>query len=144
MTSLDADLVRRKLAGITRKLEQLRAVEGLSLDDYRADPFRLKGTEQLLQEAVEAAVDANLHLLRAVGAPTPGDYYESFVALGRAQVIPSALGERLAPAAGLRNRLVHEYDDIDDSLVLDSVAEARRSFAEYVATVEAFLGQKGL
>ena len=58
MTSLDADIVRRKLAAITRKLDQLAAVAGMPLDRYRADPFRVKGTEKLLQETVEAAVDA--------------------------------------------------------------------------------------
>lgn len=144
MTSLDADLVRRKLAAITRKLDQLGAVAGMPLDRYRADAFRVKGTEKLLQETVEAAVDANLHLLRAVGAPAPGDYYESFVALGRHGVIPPALAERLAPAAGLRNRLVHEYEAIEDTIVLDAVVEARRTLPEYVAAVERFLDTKGV
>ena len=144
MTPLEADLVRRKLVAITRKLELLKAIEGLSLEDYRADPFRLKGTEKLLQETVEAAVDANLHVLRAVGAATPGDYFASFVALGRQDVINSALAERLAPSAGLRNRLVHEYDAIDDVIVLRAVAEARRSFGEYVVAIERFLEGRGV
>lgn len=142
MTSLDADLVRRKLAAISRKLDQLKAVEALSLVEYRADPFRLKGTEKLLQETVEAAVDANLHLLRSLGAPTPGDYYESFLVAARQGVIPADLGERLAPSAGLRNRLVHEYDDVDDAIVLAAVAEARRDFAEYVVAVDRFLADR--
>lgn len=144
MTSLDADLVRRKLAAITRKLEQLGAVAGMPVEQYRQDPFRVKGTEKLLQEIVEAAVDANLHLLRALGAAAPGDYYESFVAMGRAGVIPSALAERLAPAAGLRNRLVHEYEVIDDAIVLEAVVEARRTLPEFVLAVDGFLKSKGL
>lgn len=89
--------------------------------------FRRKGVERLLQETVEAAVDANLHLLRALRRPAPGDYFESFLAAGRAGLIPPALAERLAPSAGLRNRLVHEHDEIDDAIVLQAVAEARRS-----------------
>ena len=144
MTPLEADLVRRKLVAITRKLEQLEVVEGLPLEEYRADPFRVKGTEKLLQGTVEAAVDANLHHLRAVGAATPGDYFESFMALGRQDVVPPALAERLAPSAGLRNRLVHEYDEIDDVIVLRAVAEARSSFGEYVGAIERFLEEKGV
>ncbi len=84
MTELDAALVRRKLAAIRRNLDDLAAVERLTLEQYRKDRFRLKGTERLLQETVEAAVDANLRLLRAAGATTPGDYFMSFVELGRA------------------------------------------------------------
>lgn len=144
MTRLDADLIRRKLAAMTRKLDQLAAVEGMALERYRSDPFRVKGTEKLLQETVEAAVDANLHLLRSEGAAVPGDYYESFLALGRCGVIPMDLAERLAPAAGLRNRLVHEYEDVDDAIVLGAVREARRSFRAYAAAVEAFLAERGV
>lgn len=126
-----------------RKLEQLGTIEGMTLDEYRRDPFRVKGTEKLLQETVEAAVDANLHLLRATGAPVAGDYYESFVALGRHGVIPAELAARLAPAAGLRNRLVHEYDVVDDAVVLESVRQARQSFREYATAVEAYLSGQG-
>lgn len=144
MTELDAALVRRKLARIARNLEDLEAVEGVSLAEYRGDRFRKKGAERLLQEAIDAAVDANLHLLRVAGASTPPDYYESFLALGRAEVIPDELAERLAPAAGLRNRLVHEYDELDDEKVLEAVATARRDLGEYVAAVEGHLESRGV
>jgi len=139
MTEIDADLVRRKIATISRNLDALAAIDGITLDEYRSDLYRKKGTERLLQETVEAAVDTNLHLLRATGAATPTDYYESFVSLGKASVIHQELADRLAPAAGLRNRLVHEYDDIDDEIVLQAVSEARKSLREYVAAVERYV-----
>ncbi len=65
MTEIDAGLVRRKLATIVRALDDLATVEALSLKEYRRDRLRQKGAERLLQETVEAAVDVNLHLLRA-------------------------------------------------------------------------------
>jgi len=139
VTGIDADLVRRKIAMISRNLDALKAVDGITLDAYQSDLYRKKGTERLLQETIEAAVDTNLHLLRASGAATPTDYYESFISLGRAGIIPQELAERLAPAAGLRNRLVHEYDDIDDAIVLKAVSKARQSVRAYVAAVERHL-----
>ncbi|MEX0890938.1 MAG: DUF86 domain-containing protein [Gemmatimonadota bacterium] len=139
MTPLDRDLVRRKLAVISRNLDDLAVIAELTLEDYRADRFRQKGTERMMQELIEAAVDANAHLLRAGGAPTPTDYYQSFVELGRHGIVPAELAERLAPAAGLRNRLVHEYDRIDDAIVLTAVAEARRDFPAYIAAVQDWL-----
>ncbi len=136
MTELDRALVQRKLAAIARNLSDLGAIEGLTLEEYRRDRFRQKGTERLLQETVEAAVDVNLHLLSAGGHPTPPDYYESFVAAGRAGIIPEELARQLAPSAGLRNRLVHEYDALDDAIVLEAVRDARRQFAAFVAAIE--------
>jgi len=144
VTELDAGVVRRKLALIAQNLADLASVEQLSVADYRADRFRQKGTERLLQETIEAAVDANLHLLRSRDVPAPPDYYESFVSLGRYGIIPVPLAERLAPSAGLRNRLVHEYDAIDDALVLRAVGEARRDFAAFVAAVERYVSGLGL
>ena len=136
MTELDADLVRRKLATISRNLDALEEADGITLDAYRDDLFRKKGAERLLQEVIEAAVDANLHLLRALGEATPGDYFESFIAVGKAGIIPAELARSLAPSAGLRNRLVHEYDRIDDEIVLNAISEARRTLTDYVAAVE--------
>lgn len=143
MTELDAELVRRKLAAISRNLADLAAVESLSLAEYRSDRFRQKGTERLLQELIEAAVDANLHLTRAFNRPAPADYYQSFIELGKAGVVSAGLAERLAPAAGLRNRLVHEYDAIDDAMVLRAVGHARRDFGDYLAAVARHLERVG-
>lgn len=139
MTEIEIGLVRRKLAVIVRDLADLASVAGLSLEEYRRDRFRQKGIERLLQEVVEAAVDINLHLVRAAGGPTPPDYHECFVAMGRAGILPAALAEDLAPAAGLRNRLVHEYDEIDDGIVLGAVRTAQARFGAYVEAVERYL-----
>jgi len=144
VTELDGALVRRKLASITRDLSDLERVRDLSLAEYREDRFRKKAVERLLQEAIEAAVDANLHLLRAAGHPAPSDYFASFVALGRAGVVSGELAESLAPAAGLRNRLVHEYDEIDDRKVLEAVGRAIRDLSAYVEAVESHLEREGV
>jgi uncharacterized protein YutE (UPF0331/DUF86 family) len=37
--------------------------------------------------------------------------------------------------------LVHEYDAIDDAIVLEAVREARRLFAAFVAAVERHIGE---
>jgi uncharacterized protein YutE (UPF0331/DUF86 family) len=34
---------------------------------------------------------------------------------------------------------VHEYDEIDDAIVLRAVAEARRDFGAYLSAVEDYL-----
>ena len=142
MTELDRALVQRKLAAIARNLGDLGAIEGLTLEEYRRDRFRQKGTERLLQETVEVAVDVNLQLLSARGHPTPPDYHESFVGAGRAGIIPEDLARQLAPSAGLRNRLLHEYDALDDVIVLGAVRDARRQFAAFVAAIERHTGQR--
>jgi uncharacterized protein YutE (UPF0331/DUF86 family) len=125
VTEADRGLVHRKLALMARNLEDLVAIADLSLEEFTDDRFRQKGTERLLQEVIEAAVDVNLHLLRVLHHSSATDYFTSFVRLADAGVLTRDLAEKLAPAAGLRNRLVHEYDDIDDAIILAAVTEAR-------------------
>ena len=141
MTELDRALVRRKLAAISQNLSDLRPIADLSLSEYMSDRLRRKAVERLLQEVVEAAVDVNLHVLRTLEVELPGDYYTSFIELGRRGVIAQELAEQLAPAAGLRNRLVHEYDTIDDSIVLDAVGLANHDFRAFVTAIEGYLRQ---
>ncbi len=143
MTEFDAALARRKLATIRRNLDDLAVVRDLTVAEYRADRFRQKGTERLLQETVEAAVDVNMHVLRALGE-SPTDYFTSFVQLGRQGVIGEDLADLLAPAAGLRNRLVHEYEDLDDAIVLEAVGDAIDQFSWYVEQVERYLEADGV
>ncbi len=143
MMPVDEALVRRKLAVIVRNIADLDHVRHESLTAYRRDRFRLKGAERLVQETIEAAVDANQHLLRNTRGSSATDYYDSFIALGRLGIMPDSLAASLAPAAGLRNRLVHEYDDIDDAIVLEAIGTVCDEFSKYVAAVDTFL-QKAL
>ena len=46
----------------------------------------------------------------------------------------------LAPSAGLRNRLAHEYNKMDHGLVYDALGTALATVPRYLEAVEAALG----
>jgi uncharacterized protein YutE (UPF0331/DUF86 family) len=65
----------------------------LSIDDYKGRLYERKAAERLLQEAIEAALDINAHVLAEQGATVPEDYYGGFIALGgRADTRPARDG----------------------------------------------------
>jgi uncharacterized protein YutE (UPF0331/DUF86 family) len=142
MTPADPAVLRRKLTVIVGNLQALESVTRLPLERYKTDLFTRKGTERLLQELIEAAIDLNIHLLVQEGHPPPDDYYQSFLLLANIGVLEPDLAAALAPSAGLRNRLVHEYDSIVDAMVLDAVQKAQDLFPKYVAAVETYLQKK--
>ena len=49
--------------------------------------------------------------------------------------LPADLAARLAPSAGLRNVLVHQYAEIDLDQVVAAVSAARTDFRAYVRTI---------
>lgn len=61
-----SSLIQRGVAWneIEPNFELLDAVEGLSSEEFRQDPFRRKGAERMLQEAIDVAVYTNIHLPR--------------------------------------------------------------------------------
>lgn len=140
MTPVDRDIVARKLTVVVECLKALEAVRSMSVDRFSQDLYMRKATERLLQELIEAAIDINTHLIVGSGKAGPDDYYASFILAGQYGLIPAALAGELAPSAGLRNRLVHEYDILDRSLVLESAKKALSLYARYVEAVERYLG----
>lgn len=91
--------------------------------------------ERILTQLVDLAVPLNGTLIAATGGRRPTGYRDSFQLLGDAGILPVELAERLAPAAGMRNLLTHEYGAIDLDLVAAAVPTARADFGAYVRTV---------
>ena len=77
-----------------------------------------------------------MHLLAQKADKLPDDYYQSLIQLGELGILPQDLAVALAPSAGLRNRLVHEYEAIDDTIVIAAVPQAQDLYPQYVAAVE--------
>lgn len=145
MTPLDAAVVRRKLRRILQNAATIeRLVANASDASYTEDEVIRRAVERLLQESIDAAVDVNNHLLRGAGQAAAEDYFTSFTALGAAGILDVDLARSLAPAAGLRNRIVHEYEELDARQVLAAAKRAPAQFREYLRAVDQFLEGRGL
>ena len=142
MTPVEVDVMKRKLARIVENLGALQPIQEMSHKEYVQDLYRRKATERLLQELIEAAIDINVHLISQTGHSVPDDYYQSFVKMGDLKIISSDLAQKLAPSAGLRNRLVHEYDAIEDTLILGSLAMAQTLYSLYVKEIKDYLSRE--
>jgi uncharacterized protein YutE (UPF0331/DUF86 family) len=85
----------------------------------------------------------NYHVLTESGEAPPRDYFESFVALSRIGALPADFAARLTPCAGLRNRIVHAYDDLDPGRVYDALGTALVDVPTYLAAIRRFLETSG-
>lgn len=142
MSPIEAEIVKRKLARIAENLKALEPIKDMKQDKYVKDLYKRKATEKLLQELIEASIDINIHMIVQTGNPAPDDYYESFIKAGELKIISQDLAEKLAPSAGLRNRLVHEYDTLDHSMVLKAVAMAEELYPQYVKEINDYVSGK--
>ena len=126
------NVVNQKLITMKQYLSELGILARHSLDEYlrfmffreychakkQVSDFTIKrSTERLIQVIVECTVDCNNLILVGLGDSPPVDYKESFTKLVAHAVIPMDFASRLIPYVSIRNRIVHEYNQLQDDLV---------------------------
>jgi len=86
-------------------------------------------------EAVQIVIDVACAVVSHEDLGHPKSYAGCLRILGRSGRIDEALAERLARAVGLRNVLVHDYLDVNDRLVYESLEnlDDLRAFARQIA-----------
>jgi uncharacterized protein YutE (UPF0331/DUF86 family) len=134
--------VKRKLAIIMENIKALGPIKNMTKEEYSRDLYKRKATERLLQELIEAAIDINTHIIVQTGNTVPDDYYDSFIKAGELKIISADLAQRLAPSAGLRNRLVHEYDFLKHSIVFEAVRMADTLYSKYIKEINDYISPK--
>lgn len=140
--TLDRELLDRKLLLIVSDIDALRDIESRGVDAYLSNATDQAVVERHLQRAVGRMIDVNYHLITAAGQPPPPDYHASFVKLAELTMVDGEFARRLARAAGLRNRLVHDYDDLDPARVFEALQAALADIPLYVARVREYLDRQ--
>jgi uncharacterized protein YutE (UPF0331/DUF86 family) len=136
---IDPELVTRKMVLITADLRALEPLASRPLDEYIASPTDEILVERYLERIIGRMIDINYHLLTEAGHPPPRDYFDSFVHLARLGVLSAAFATQIAACAGLRNRLVHEYDEVDPERVYAGLQAAIRDVPVYLRHVREYL-----
>jgi len=123
------------MALILDDLPAVTLIAAKPLDDYLASPTDEIVCERYLERMIGRMIDVNYHLITDAGHAPPRDYHDSFTQLAKLRVLPPAFASQIAACAGLRNRLVHEYDEIDPRRVYEGLQAAVRDIPEYLRRV---------
>jgi len=91
------------------------------------------------QEAIEAACDIVAMSLKDEGYP-PKDDYNNIQKWG--ELVDARISECLKIANGLRNRLVHHYNGMDDKLALESITDLIPCLEDFVEVVKSWLKKR--
>lgn len=136
---LDSALIRRKLGALLQHLNELEPLAQITLAEYEKSPIQRHAAEKLVELVVEYATDINQAILDGLGKLPPQTYYNTFLEVANLGIIPGSLMPRLASATGLRNRLVHHYDEIDNPTVYYSLKPLLRNYRKYAKLIEGYL-----
>ncbi|MBI4715954.1 MAG: DUF86 domain-containing protein [Nitrospirae bacterium] len=136
---IDPVLITRKINLIAKDLDAMAPFGKMTLETYLDDPVNEVIVERYLERIIGRMIDINYHLITETGHPPPKDYFESFAELGRLQVLPAEFSRTLAQAAGLRDRIVHEYDEVDERKIHEVLPDVLRDVPRFLGYVQQFV-----
>lgn len=110
---VDREIVMAKIDGIKRHLNRLKGIsklkEHIFLDSLDAQDIAVFN----LQMAIQKCVDIGNHFYSEWDIGAPSSYSDVFDELRRRKVVTRGMTEKLIRMVGLRNRIAHEYENID-------------------------------
>jgi uncharacterized protein YutE (UPF0331/DUF86 family) len=128
---------------INSKLEQLgeyvsilREYQSYSFEEIKNN-YTLRGAvERYMEISLACMIDTCEMIISSEKLRRPDTYKEVILILGQHNILPKAFAEKLAPAASLRNLLVHMYAEIDIGKLyfhLQNDLDDLEQFAEYIS-----------
>jgi uncharacterized protein YutE (UPF0331/DUF86 family) len=135
----DKAYLRRKLAALHGYLKELQTISQLTLIEYKTDFVRRRAAEKVVELIVEEAIDINRAIIEAAQVEPPQTSFNTFIELEQLGILPHGLAARLANATGLRNRLVHRYEEIDHKMVYDALKPLLRNYRKYTQLIEDYV-----
>lgn len=138
---LNHQFIKRKIKLIQEDLSKLEPFVEYSLDDIAKDPMKNAAVERYLERIITRAIDINRHCLAELGKGNEvlRTYEDTFLRMADMGIYPPDFAKAIAPSAGLRNILVHEYDEVDQRLVYQSVGKALSQYAKYCDSLLKFI-----
>jgi len=130
---LNKEFLYRKVKLIQEDLAKLETLSSFSYEELCADPIRSDAVERILEKIITRAIDINRHILSAIGNGTEEvrTYHDTFLRMKDCGVYPETFAKKIASSAGLRNILVHEYDEVDMHILYASMKDALSQYSEY-------------
>lgn len=113
----------------------------MTFDEVAKDWRSYTLVERLLEQIITRAIDMNRHMIAELGEGTERTFKheETFLELANLDVIDEKLAKQTAPSAGLRNRLVHDYNDTDPRIIYNSIGEALEDYSHYCEAILQFI-----
>lgn len=134
--------ISRKLRFMKRYVEFLTSHHAISVGELEENYELKSAIERNLELALESMLDIGEMIISEAGFEKPEDYKSVVLILGKRGVLPKAFAEKLVPAVGVRNILVHMYTEVDIEKICEFLRENLGDFDEFAKHVANYLKSK--
>lgn len=141
---IDVRIVYRRLEKIKANMGLLAEAAQISYIEFAGDAMRYYATERALHVSIQAVIDICTYLIKDAQIKMPEEYRDLPAIMVKMGVIPTDMESRLANMISMRNILVHEYLEIDLSIVHSSLRDDLADFDLFARLVEDYLEREGV
>lgn len=132
--------IKDKIKQVEEFLDFLLEIKPSSLEEYIRDEKTKAACERFVQKLIDAIVDIAYIVIREMKLLSPENEEQAFDILHKKGVISRQLCERLKDAKSMRNFIVHEYGEVDDSIVFNSIhEELEKDVNEFITRIKVFI-----
>lgn len=134
--------VLKKIEEIIRYLNETEDLFKFSDKEILSDSGKMHIAERLLQLIVDEMIDINQHFIKELNLKVSEDFQGTFYVLGENKILPTDFAQKIAPVVGLRNRVVHRYENLDTRLFISIFRKNLNDFKIYIKIINDYLKEQ--
>jgi uncharacterized protein YutE (UPF0331/DUF86 family) len=129
------ELLLAKISNVRNHLQRVRSKLPDTEEAFLSDNDLRDIVVHNLWQALQGCIDIGSHVVADEGYGQPATFAEVFDLLIANQVLDRRLGERLRKATGLRNLIVHEYMQLDFTLIFKAARTDLRDLDDFLVII---------
>jgi uncharacterized protein YutE (UPF0331/DUF86 family) len=121
----------RKLADLETYINQMQEYSTITVKEYSKDWKIQRIVERTLQMMIELCVDIINHVIADKKYRVPTSYGDTFQVLEEEGLISDEQCNTMKKMAQFRNIIIHHYDKVDETIVVNILRQNLKDFLEY-------------
>ncbi len=117
MPLYDQEKMAKLVSEFRKSVSRLQKLKELGQKKFLSDPDKIASAKYHFIVVIESSIDMCNHIISRNGYRVPEDYGDTFKVMSEEGAFDSEFSEELVKMAKIRNRLVHLYWEIDDTMI---------------------------
>jgi uncharacterized protein YutE (UPF0331/DUF86 family) len=134
--TIDKQIKQRKIDRILENIRYLNIVKERDPGEVAANYETRIAIRYAIHELVQVCTDLAFHICAINSLPAPESYRDAFKVLGENHLLEQELAQKMEKWAGMRNLIVHIYEEIDDNLLFQAILDDLGDFEEFLKAIE--------
>lgn len=139
---VNQEIVARLFVFLTQYLNELKVENKITWENFLKDIKVKRFVERTLQMSIEVCLDVGNHIISDEGWKEASTNREIFQRLNEKGAISNDLTDKLLQMAGFRNRIIHDYSDIEPEMVFGILKKRIPDFELYMSEIFQWIDSK--